>query len=131
MSVSFGFLRGRLIVAPVRMRHEFVREPVMAFDTGARLTVIAPELAALLGFEPEMLEPTVTVTGVTGAAPAALLRVASVSVLGLEVKSLRVICHALPPRLELQGILGLNFLKHFKIVIDNETETLTLTKWRS
>lgn len=54
----------------------------------------------------------------------------SVSVMGLEVRNLQVICHELPASLGLQGILGLDFLKHFKIVIDNEAETVTLTKWR-
>ncbi len=54
----------------------------------------------------------------------------SVSVLGLEVTNLRAICFALSPRLGLEGILGLDFLEHFKIVIDNETEIVTLTKWR-
>ena len=130
MSVSFPFARGRLIVPPVEMSHSCPAWPEMALDTGARLTVVSPELAAALGLEPEKNETAVTVVGATGAASGAMLRVASVSVLGLEVRNLRVICHKLPPRLGLQGILGLNFLKHFKIVIDNETETVTLTKWR-
>ena len=75
------------------------------------------------------MEPDARVFGATGDAPASILRVASVSVLGLEVKNLRVICHKLHPRFGLQGILGLNFLRHFKIVIDNESETVTLTEW--
>ncbi len=68
--------------------------------------------------------------GATGGAPGALLRVPSVSVLGLGVRNVRVICCKLHPRFGLQGILGLNFLRHFRIVIDNESETVTLTKWR-
>ncbi len=73
---------------------------------------------------------SVNVTGAIGTGSAVLLRVASVSVLGEEVRDLRVLCHALPPNLKIEGILGLNFLKHFNIVIDNETEIVTLTKWR-
>ena len=130
MSVSFPFTRGRMIVTPVEMRHSLSAWPAMALDTGARTTVITPEFAAALGFEPEGLELTVNVVGATGTAFAARLTVRSVSVMGLEVPELQVICHRLPARLGLQGILGLNFLKHFKIVIDNETETVTLTKWR-
>ena len=130
MTVSFGFSRGRLLIAPVRMRHKHVREPVMALDTGARVSAIIPEVAAALGFEPGEMEDDATVFGATGDAPASILKVASVSVLGLEVRNLRVICHELHPRFGLQGILGLNFLRHFRIVIDNESETVTLTKWR-
>ncbi len=130
MSVSFGFSRGRLIVVPVVMRHAYVCEPVMALDTGARLTVVTPKVARELGFEPDEMEREISVVGATGAEPAALLRVKSVSVLGEKVTNMRVLCHQLPPTLGLDGILGLNFLKEFRIVIDNETETLTLTRWR-
>ncbi len=70
------------------------------------------------------------VVGATGSAPAAVLRVASVSLLGLEVRNLRVICHELPSRLGLQGILGINFLNRFNIEISYETETVTLARWR-
>ncbi len=129
MTVSFSFSRGKLIIPPVLMRHRFASQPVVALDTGARVSTILPEVATALGFEPEEMEPNATVFGATGEAPASILRVASVSVLGLEVKNLRVICHELHPRFGLQGILGLNFLRHFKIVIDNESETVTLTEW--
>ena len=102
----------------------------MALDTGARMTVITPGRARELGLRPDGTELSVNVTGAIGTGSAVLLRVASVSVLGEEVRDLRVLCHALPPNLKIEGILGLNFLKHFKIVIDNETEIVTLTKWR-
>jgi len=130
MSVSFRFSRGRLIIAPVIMRHVYACQPTMALDTGARLTLIAPRIAEELGFEADSLEPAGNVIGATGAAPAALVRIRSVSVLGLEVANVRALCHALPRELGLDGILGLNFLRHFKIVIDNESETVTLTKLR-
>ena len=131
MSVSFSFSRGRVIVLPVEMRHEGATQcPDMALDTGARMTVITPRLAREIGLKPDGTEPTISVTGVFGAGSAVLLRVASVSVLGAEVRNLRVLCHTLPSKLKIEGIIGLNFLKHFKIVIDNETETATLSKWR-
>ena len=130
MSVSFSFSRGRVIVVRVRMRHEGVPGlPKMAVDTGARMTVITPGIARELGLEPDGTELSVNVTGLIGTGSAVLLRVASVSALGEEVRDLRVLCHALPANLKIEGILGLNFLKHFNIVIDNETETVTLTRW--
>ncbi len=130
MSVSFSFARGRYILVPVRMKHATEPQwPVMVLDTAARTTVIDPKMAAALGLEPEESGPTVNVVGATGATSAALLTVNSVSVLGLDVRDLDVICHQLPSSLGLHGVLGLNFLRHFKIVIDNETETVILTKW--
>ena len=131
MSVSFRFFRGQLILVSVCMRHTFEREPVMALGTGARLTVITPKLADELGFEPNTIKPTVTVVGATGTASAALLKVASVSVGGVQLLNMPVICHELPPGLGLEGILGLNFLSHFNIEIHNEAETVSLTKWHA
>ncbi len=131
MSVSFAFSRGRPILVPVRMEHaNGRRRPLMVLDTGARSTVITPGFATALGFKPEDVERTVEVIGATGKAWAGLLRVDGVSILGLEVRDLDVLCHQLPGGLGLDGVLGLNFLQHFRIVIDNGTETVTLTKWR-
>ncbi|MHC4249550.1 MAG: retropepsin-like aspartic protease family protein [Planctomycetota bacterium] len=102
----------------------------MALDTGARLSVISPATAEELGFGADDLEPSITVTGATGATPAAMVKIDSVSVLGLEVEKVRAICHTLPPRLRLDGILGLDYLKHFNITINHEAETVALDKWR-
>ena len=102
----------------------------MALDTGARVTVITPRLARELGLEPDKVEPSVNVVSATGVARAAQLTLASVSILGAEVANLRVVCHPLPANLGLDGILGLNFLDRFNVEISNETETVTLTRWR-
>jgi len=88
VSVSFNFARDRLIVPPVEMRHSFPAWPAMALDTGARLTVIVPELARALGLEPDKARATMNVVGATGSASAAVLSMASLSLLGLEVKNL-------------------------------------------
>ncbi len=129
MSVSFPFSRGRLIVAPVRVRHVAVRSPVMALDTGARITVITPRIAEELGLKPDEAGPAGKVTSATGAARAPLVRIESVSILGLEVRNVRAICHPLPPGLQLDGVLGINFLNRFNVEISYETETVTLARW--
>lgn len=132
MSISFQFRRGRLIVVPVRMRvrEDLARRPLMALDTGARLSVITPRMAQELGVEQDGTEPTANITGAIGTGSAVVLRVRSVSILGEEIRDLRVLCHPLPEKLKVDGILGLNFLKDFNIEIMNETETVTLARWR-
>jgi predicted aspartyl protease len=129
MSVSFGFVRGKLIIPPVHMRHSAQARPVMALDTGARVTSITPRIAQELGFGPDELEPEVRIIGATGTGAASMLRVASVSVGGEEVRNVRVVRHPLPGALGLDGILGLNFLRHFDIVINHETQTVTMERW--
>ena len=131
MRVSFDFSRGGLIVTRVFLRH--ADRPVwarMAFDTGARLTVITPKVARELGLDPGEGEETVEVSGATGMASAPVLRVASVAVLTAEVRGLRVACHPLSPKPGLGGILGLNFPDRLNIEINNEAERVVLTRWR-
>jgi predicted aspartyl protease len=129
MSGPFGFVRGKLILPPVHLTHLNQVRPVMALDTGARLSVITPRVAQELGFTQEELEPEVRIVGATGSAAAAMLRVGSVSVCGQAIKNVRMLCHQLSPTLRLDGILGLSVLKYFNIEIDHKNESATLEKW--
>ncbi len=131
MSVTFSFARGRLIVRKVRLRRGTVRTWArMALDTGARVTAITPRIANELGFDPDKAESMARIVGAIGADSAPVLTVASVSIMGAEVRDLRVVCFPLNPKLGLDGVLGLNFLEHFDINISNKTETVTLARWR-
>lgn len=51
MKVSFPFQRGRLILPPVTIEHQYEVKPTMALDTGARTTIITPALAEEIGIE--------------------------------------------------------------------------------
>ncbi len=127
MNVSFPFTRGRLILAPVRLAHGAEwRRPTMALDTGARLTVITPAVADELGFNPDALEATMQIVGATGPASASFLTLDYVSVLGLAVTGHRVVCCRLADALCIEGVLGLDFLNRFRVVIDGPTETVTI-----
>ncbi len=129
MNVSFPFTRGRLIPAPVRVRHGSRScRPMMALDTGARRTVVTPWVAAELGFNPQKLESATRIVGATGPGSASLLSVESVSVLGLEVADLQIVCYPLPAALGVQGVLGLDFLNRFRVVIDGPAETVTISQ---
>jgi len=47
----------------------------------------------------------------------------------LIVAPVRALCYKLPPDFHLDGILGLDFLKHFNITIDHGSETVSMEKW--
>ena len=129
MTVTFPFTRGRFILAPVWMRNGvWSQRPMMLLDTGARRTLVTPGLAAGLGFEPGKFEETTRIVGAITTASAGLLTLDSVSVLGLEVAGLRVLCHPLPAALGVQGVLGLDFLNRFRVVIDGPAETVTISE---
>jgi predicted aspartyl protease len=127
MTVSFPFTRGRLIVLPVRVRcGARSRRPMMALDTGARFTLVTPELAIELGIAPDRFERATRLVGLTGPTFASALRLDSVSVSGLGVADLRVVCHPLPADFGIEGILGLDFLNRFRVLIDGPAETVTI-----
>jgi len=128
MRVSVSFTRGTRILAPVRIKNGvWTQRPAMLLDTGARRTLVTPGLAAGLGFEAGRFEETTRIVGAIATASAGLLTLDSVSVLGLEVAGLRVLCHPLPAVLGVQGVLGLDYLNRFRLVIDGPAETVTIS----
>jgi len=97
----------------------------MILDTGAPLTVIRPDAAEEIGLDVRET-PSAHLVGVTGSAPLSRATVDAVSLLGRTVRGLAVVCHPLNPVLGFRGVLGLNFLQHFNIRIDNDSETITI-----
>ena len=128
-SFSCSFERGRPILVPARVRHRFEWKAEMLLDTGARASVITPKLAQEVGFGPDEIKPTTTAVSAGGPVPVAPLVLPRVSMNGIAVHNLRVICLALPPELGFEGILGLDFLGHFNIEISNEAESVSMTRW--
>ncbi len=129
MSVSIRIQRGELIHVPVHLRHRAESFREMVLDTGSRLSIVAPDLAEKIGLDPQE-EPGAEIVGVAGSAPLLKATVAEVSLLGQTVRELEVICHPLHPALGLHGVLGMNFLRHFNVRIDNDSETIELERRR-
>ena len=97
--------------------HSSVVIPVV-LDTGASMTIIATDILARLGYDPAA--PTlarqriITASGVEYV-PRTIVRTATA--IGQRVSDLDVLCHDLPPASGVDGLLGLNFLRHFKLTI--------------
>ncbi len=45
------------------------------------------------------------------------MKVEGIRALGKSVEDVEVLCHDLPPEARVDGLLGLNFLRHFNIAI--------------
>jgi predicted aspartyl protease len=100
----------------------------LALDTGTTLTLIPPETAVAIGYDPaaatERFE--ITVAGAQVSAP--VITVKSLTVLGRTVRNLQVICHTLPSASPVNGLLGLNFLRQFNVLLRFRSGRLELTK---
>lgn len=90
----------------------------LLLDTGATRTTISP--VALIGLGVTYRDaPKVGIRGVTGSASAYLVSLESVEVGGARVGPLRVLSHDAQMGGGAEGLLGRDFLNHFRVTIDN------------
>jgi len=116
--VVFAALQGRLPGQRRRLR--------LALDTGATYTMIPWEIARALGSHPERSRRQVQLLTASGLVYAPLVTLNEVRALGQSVQKLDALVHDLPPDARVDGLLGLNFLRHFKLTLDFPNGLLTL-----
>ena len=121
-------------VKPLVLVEAFVngRGPhTFVLDTGASATVLSPGLAAALRIERVAAEP---MTGAGGMLQATLGRVSSLTVGNAALEDVTVMVADFLDELgvvvgaPLEGILGYNFLRHFRVTLDYLTGTLWLMR---
>lgn len=105
-----------------------------ALDTGASATTISPDLASTLRLT---TTPIPSITGGGGAIAASATRLRSLRVGPRSVSEVDVAVTGALDRIagaigqKLDGILGFNFLKHYRVVLDYPNESLLLADSRS
>lgn len=98
----------------------------LALDTGATATIISAAILQFIGYDPASSSERVRVTTGTGVAYAPRLSVSGIAALELEKSDFPVVCHTLPPSASIDGLLGLDFLRGYRLTIDFRIGTLTL-----
>ncbi len=97
-------------------------------DTGASMTILSPRAMERLGITVPVTAPkilTTVVGGATFAMPS--VRVSSLGVGELTVEDIDVgVYDALPRAPSIDGLLGANFLNHFRVTVDRQERRLTL-----
>jgi predicted aspartyl protease len=103
----------------------------VVLDTGASLTIIASDVLTRLGYDPAnpMLERQRIITG-SGVEYARRVTVRSATAIGQKVTDLEVLCHDLPAESGVDGLLGVNFLRHFKLTVRFRIGIIELVKER-
>lgn len=89
-----------------------------AIDTGSTFTVIHSDIIHFLGTTPEALRGSVHVATAKGMQDIPRVRLDRISSMGKTVRGFEVLCHDLPPTARVQGLLGVNFLQRFQVVIN-------------
>jgi clan AA aspartic protease (TIGR02281 family) len=90
----------------------------LIFDTGAAFTALSRSVVKIIGYDPALAKERQEIITANGVLDVPKLRVVSIAVGDIEVKDIEVICHDIPELVEVRGLLGLSFLKHFRTVID-------------
>lgn len=102
------------------------RQVDMVLDTGAIYTAISWDTAKDLGYDPAGSPERVPVITANGVIEVPKLHIQQVAFRELAVKELEVICHDIPELAEIEGLIGLSFLKHFQLILDFKTGVLEI-----
>lgn len=100
----------------------------LAVDTGASFTMISIETALAIAIDPSKSTRHIEITTANGVVFAPIIKVQSFKCFGIEVKNMDVVCHNLPPESPVEGLLGLNFLKTAKVILDFPKNIIEIIK---
>lgn len=90
----------------------------LALDTGATTTLINAAMLVSVGYDPALAMERSEVTTGSGVEFASIVEVSRISALGEEQEQMPVLCHTLPSSAGVDGVLGLDFLRHQVLTID-------------
>lgn len=103
------------------------REVDMILDTGAVYTAISWEVAKDLGYDPAGSSERTSIITANGVIEVPKLTVQRVAFRELAVEQVEVICHDIPELAEIGGLIGLSFLRHFRVVVNFRGGILEIT----
>jgi len=118
MNITFDPTQG-LIVIPTRL-HGLHTDAIvrLALDTGATSSMINWDVAVLLGYDPASSKERIQVTTGSGVEFAPRIVVKKVEVLGRSLENFPILCHTLPPSATVDGLLGLDFFRGVRLVVN-------------
>ncbi len=98
----------------------------MILDTGAKYTVITPDVARRVGIDLQANIGRVHVVTATRVDQIPLITVDNIDVHGLVIPSVPAVVSSLPAALGAEGLLGMSFLKHCRMILDAPNRVLEL-----
>ena len=126
MDLRFDPSQG-LIIIPTRISGPHGNTVVhLALDTGATGSLVGWDILTLLGYDPAAVPERIQMTTGSSLEFVPQVTVEKIEALGIERLSFPVICHNLPPSATVAGVLGLDFLREQKLVIDLRSGILSI-----
>lgn len=119
------FLPGRRLLA-VRATLNELDDAVLIADTGAERMVISPHLAARLGLDQTRPIRLERLAGIGQTAPVPVVLLNQVRVGASMVVDLETSVYELPAIIRADGLLGLSFLRRFRVTFEFDRGVLIL-----
>ena len=98
----------------------------LALDTGATTTLINAGMLVSIGYDPALSPDRVQVTTGSGIEFAPVVNLTWLRALEQERTHFPALCHTLPPSAGVDGLLGLDFFRNHKLMIDLLKGEITL-----
>jgi aspartyl protease family protein len=110
---------GNLLIvnAAVRGKNNQIRQIKLLVDTGSSYTVIRSTLLKSIGYDSQKYLSSVRITTVSGIINAPVITVLWFSCLGQQIKEFPLVAYNLPPLTYVEGLLGIDFLNQFPLII--------------
>lgn len=113
------------IILTVALKANPTIESKFILDTGSSFVVLPWKLAVAIGLKVDH-KKVVSTTSASSVEIVPKIIIPEMIVLGKKVKNVEAIVKDLPPEAPADGLLGLSFLKHFKLTIDFKKGFLSL-----
>lgn len=126
MSTDFNPVRGLVIIAAQVYGPDGDALARLALDTGALGTLISPAILVTIGYD--LSQATEHVSIVTASSTERVPRIVArqLTALGQTQSGVKIQCHALPAATKVDGVLGLDFIRGQRLVVDFRTGRVTL-----
>lgn len=126
MSLPFDPKEG-LIVIPTRiwgpMGDIIVR---LALGTGATMSMVNWDVVVFLGYDPAIVSERTRMTTGSGVEFVPRILIEKIEALGQEQRNFPILCHTLPPTATVDGVLGLDFFRGQRLIVDFRTGQVTI-----
>lgn len=103
---------------------------IMAVDTGSSYTIISEAAAIQVGFDLSQVAESATFSDASTTHLVPKVTLKSFTLADAKVDNLDVLCYSLPEEHGIDGVIGLNFLRHFRITLEFEQGILILDRFR-
>jgi len=120
-------VRDRLLFTRAALRQQkLFRVVSLLIDTGASQTIISWETLLSLGLDPTLSAIRKSVTTANGLVSMPQVEIEELNVLGQSVMSLQVLAHTIPLGSQVNGVLGMDFLRQFEFRLNFKQSVIEL-----